>query len=167
MTMPLAAIVSVLAALTLLGAAPATQSSAKFEPPDGVTYHGLCLPGYWAEAEFNQNLEKYRKNVTERPPVLHSWFAHCQEHGKWRTWHWISPTPDGRQCAGEARSFAELDRKHGFVPVIAWTWMKAFCWFEYGSQWDIERDARQLAEYRKRIADARYAKPFVDLERSK
>ncbi len=108
---------------SLIAAGPATRPLARFEPADGVTYHGLCLPGYWDAAEFKQHLENYRKNVTDRPLALHSWFAHCQEHGKWRTWHWMDATPDGGTCAGEAKGFAELDRTHGFVPVIAWAWM--------------------------------------------
>lgn len=35
----------------------------------------------------------------------------------------MDATPDGGTCAGEAKGFAELDRTHGFVPVIAWAWM--------------------------------------------
>ena len=56
---------------------------AKYEPPDGTTYHGVCLPGYWKAEEFAANLTQYRAAVGDRPPlVLHSWFAHCQELGK-------------------------------------------------------------------------------------
>jgi hypothetical protein len=110
---------SFLAAVLLAAVAP---DRAKFEPADGAAYHGVCLPGYWIAAEFEANLAKYRE-VTQRPIVLHSWFAHCKEGGKWRPWTWINTPPDGGQCTGEAREFAELDRKHGFVPVIAWAWM--------------------------------------------
>ncbi len=114
------------AASVCLGAAPpAARAPAKYEPPDGTTYHGACLPGSWNAEEFAGNLANYRKAVGDRPPlVLHSWFAHCQEQGKWRTWHWMNETPDGGRCAGTAQSYAELSRKHGLVPLIAWTWME-------------------------------------------
>ena len=97
--------------------------AAKYEPPDGTTYHGLCLSGYWTPQEFERSLENYRTKVTQQPLALHSWFAHCQEHGKWRTWHWMNSTPDGGHCCGPASGFAQTDRAHGLVPVIAWTWM--------------------------------------------
>ena len=205
------------------------------------------------------NLAQYRSVVGDGPPlVLHSWFAHCQEQGKWRTWHWMNQTPDGGRCAGPAESDAELSRKHGLVPVIAWTWMeypdealaaapgpgcgqdwpdyypgddyvdwlaidvyssrnprevlqqfldlygktgkpilipeggtgpvqtqwnkqyagdaawvkemfdviettpqiKALCWFQYGKEWNVERDPGQLAEYQRRLRAARYSVPF-------
>ena len=96
---------------------------AKYEPPDGSTYHGVCLSGYWTLKEFNANLARFRTTVTDRPLVLHSWFAHCQENGKWRTWHWMDKTPDGGQCAGPASDFAETDRVNRLVPVVAWAWM--------------------------------------------
>ena len=104
----------------------AEKPPAKFEPPDGVCWHGVCLPGSWAEADLKKNLDDYRQQVTARPIVLHSFFAHCQEHGKWRTWHWMNDTPDGGKCAGEARGYFELDRKHGMVPLVAWAWMNYF-----------------------------------------
>ena len=111
-----------------MAATPATGSparTAKYEPPDGTTYYGVCLPGYWNADEFAANLARYRQTVGDQPPlVLHSWFAHCQENGKWRTWHWMNQTPDGGRCAGPAQSYAEASRKHGLVPVIAWTWME-------------------------------------------
>ncbi len=125
-TILISALLSQLNADPLASALPPAKKTplAKFEPADGSTYHGVCLPGYWIAPEFEANLARYRKVVGERPPlVLHSWFAHCKENGKWRTWHWMNDTPDGGKCAGEARGFAELDRKHGLVPVIAWTWM--------------------------------------------
>lgn len=120
------------AILVLVGIAhaaekPATQRAlAKYEPADGVTYHGVCLPGAWGKADLQKNLDSFRKNVTDRPLAVYSYFAHCQEHGKWRTWNWIDPTPDGGHCAGEAKGFAELSRQNGMVPLIAWTWMNYF-----------------------------------------
>jgi hypothetical protein len=97
---------------------------AKYEPPDGSTYHGVCLTGYWNKDEFARSLDRFRKDVTAVPPlVVQSWFAHCQEHGKWRTWHWMNKTPDGGTCCGPARDYAETSRHNGLVPVIAWTWM--------------------------------------------
>jgi hypothetical protein len=100
-----------------------TLAAAPHEPPNGSVYHGVCLPGYWSAAEFAANLHRYRTQVTEQPLVLHSWFAHCQQNGKWRTWHWMEKTPDGGRGDGPAKEYAELDRKNGFVPVIAWAWM--------------------------------------------
>jgi hypothetical protein len=114
------------AAATAKPAATAVRAAAPYEPPDGSVYHGLCLTGYWSPAEFDGNLARYRTAVTDRPLVLHSWFAHAQEHGKWRTWHWMNDTPDGGKCAGAAKETAELSRKHGSVPVIAWTMMNFF-----------------------------------------
>jgi hypothetical protein len=107
----------------LLAAGPTTRPLAKYEPPDGSTYHGLCVSGYWTDAELRQQLDHYRTVVTDRPLVLQSWFAHCQEHGKWRTWHWMNSTPDGGSCCGAAADFAERSRRNGLVPVVAWTWM--------------------------------------------
>lgn len=100
-----------------------TSGQAKYEPADGSVYHGLCLSGYWDADLFAKNLERYRTTVTEQPLVLHSWFAHCQEKGKWRTWHWMDRTPDGGRGGGPAKQYAELSRKHGMAPLIAWTWM--------------------------------------------
>ena len=111
------------AVLSLLVLAAGAGAAAKYEPPDGKTYPGVCLSGYWTETEFAGNLQRYRAQVTDRPLVLHSWFAHCQEHGKWRTWHWMNATPDGGHCCGAAENFAAVGRKNGLVPVIAWTWM--------------------------------------------
>lgn len=102
------------------------KSRAKFEPPDGVTWHGVCLPGSWADADLQKNLDAYRANVTKQPLVLHSLFLHAQEHGKWRTWHWMNETPDGGKCVGEGKSYVELARKNGMVPVIAWGWINYF-----------------------------------------
>lgn len=110
-------------------AAPPTAAGkrlAPYEPPDGSVYHGVCLTGYWSQAETEQNLAKYRSAVTGQRLVLHSWFAHAREKGKWRTWHWVDPAPDGRRCAGEARGTAEMSRKLGLTPVIAWTMMDFF-----------------------------------------
>jgi hypothetical protein len=113
-----------LSLLLLFCALPSTAfAAAKYEPADGKTYHGVCLDGYWNPDEFAGKLAHYRSGVSDRPLVLHSWFAHCKEQGKWRTWHWMNQTPDGGHCCGPASGFAELDRKHGMVPVIAWTWM--------------------------------------------
>lgn len=126
---PLAAVALALAGSLLSwhadAAPPGSRVPAKYEPSDGTMYHGVCLPGYWNADEFAVNLAQYRSAVTDHPPlVLHSWFAHCQERGKWRTWHWMNQTPDGGRCAGPAQSYAELSRKHGLVPLIAWTWME-------------------------------------------
>ena len=101
---------------------PLAKPRAKFEPPDGVAYHGVCLNGVWSEQLTRQNLASYRSTVTTVPLVLHSWFAHCQENAKWRTWHWMNRTPDGKQCCGPAGEYAERSRKLGLVPVIAWAW---------------------------------------------
>lgn len=209
--LPAAVVVSVAAFASASESTPAPGASsptkpAKYEPPVGTTYHGVCLPGYWRAEEFAANLAQYRAAVGDHPPlVLHSWFAHCQELAKWRTWHWMNQTPDGGRCAGPAQSYAETSRKHGLVPVIAWTWMeypdqghsprlqdliagqydwylddwikglkefhdpvfirlshvKALCWFQWGKQWNVERDAGQLAEYQRRLQAARYSVPFA------
>jgi hypothetical protein len=105
-------------------AKPAEKQLAKFEPADGQTYHGICLPGSWDEKEFAANLAAYRKMVPQPPLVLHSWFAHCQEKGKWRTWHWMADTPDGLHGGGPMDGYAEISRKNGMVPLIAWAWME-------------------------------------------
>ncbi|HEX8912624.1 MAG TPA: glycosyl hydrolase [Humisphaera sp.] len=104
-------------------AAAAARTLAKYEPPDGSVYHGVCLTGFWSRDEFARSLAKWRAEVTDRPLVLQSWFAHCKENGKWRTWHWMDRTPDGGTCVGEARDYAETSRRNGLVPVIAWAWM--------------------------------------------
>lgn len=128
--LPAAVVISIAVFASASESTPAPGASsptkpAKYEPPDGTTYHGVCLPGYWRAEEFAANLAQYRAAVGDHPPlVLHSWFAHCQELGKWRTWHWMNQTPDGGRCAGPAQSYAETSRKHGLVPVIAWTWME-------------------------------------------
>ncbi|MCL4190340.1 MAG: hypothetical protein KJZ87_01245, partial [Thermoguttaceae bacterium] len=109
----------------VLAAPLAVRPLARFEPPDGKAYHGVCLPGYWKSEEFAANLAAYRKVAGEQSPlVLHSWFAHCQENGKWRTWHWMNETPDGGRSAGAAENYAHKSRQHGLVPLIAWTWME-------------------------------------------
>jgi hypothetical protein len=85
---------------------------AKYEPPDGTTYHGVCLPGYWKADEFAANLAEYRKAAGEGPPlVLHSRFAHCQEHGKWRTWHWSPSLRDKATTTKDPGSIARRFRK--------------------------------------------------------
>lgn len=112
----------------LVPCASIALAQAKYEPSDGSVYHGLCLTGYWDANVFSKNLERYRTNVTEQPLALHSWFAHCKEKGKWRTWHWMDHTPDGGRGGGPVKGFAELSRKHGMVPVIAWAWM------DYGNE---------------------------------
>ena len=42
-------------------APPGSHAPAKYEPPDGTTYHGVCLPGYWNADEFAANLAQYRQ----------------------------------------------------------------------------------------------------------
>jgi beta-mannanase len=39
--------------------------------------------------------------------------------------------------------------------------MKALCWFQWGGDWNLERDADQLKEYQRRIREPRFAAPFV------
>lgn len=99
------------------------QKLAKYEPPDGKCYHGVCLTGFWSQKETEENLKAWRQNVTDVPLVLHSWFAHCREKGKWRTWNWMDKTPDGRGVCGTAESYAQASRALGMTPLIAWTWM--------------------------------------------
>lgn len=103
-------------------AAPSPATSHKFEPPDGVTYHGVCLSGYWGDADFEQGLKAYQTAVPEKPVALYSMFAHCMESGHWNTWRWTKPTPDGNwgNAAGDQ---IKRVRDRGFVPIVAWTWM--------------------------------------------
>ena len=112
-----------LLALTSLTYAQDKQTLAKFEPPDGNCYHGVCLTGFWSLEETQQNLKTWRDTVTQTPLSLHSWFAHCRENGKWRTWHWMDKTPDGRGGCGTGESYAQTSRKLGMTPLIAWSWM--------------------------------------------
>lgn len=117
-------VVVVLSSIAPAADGPATRPRAKFEPPDGSVYHGVCLNGYWDGAEFDRNLARFRADVTDQRLVLHSWFAHAKERGKWRTWHYMNETPDGSgPTAGSAESYANLSRRHGMVPLIAWTMM--------------------------------------------
>jgi hypothetical protein len=106
----------------LLSAAnpPASAPRAKFEPPDGLTYHGVCLFGYWADADFDKRLKAYQAAIPDKPVALYSMFAHCMENGHWNTWRWTKPTPDGNWGNGVG---ANIERGRGRVPVVAWTWM--------------------------------------------
>src|SRR4051794_18913962 len=122
----LAAVVLVALTAALLSAAPATRPAvpprAKFEPPDGFTYHGVSLPGYWSPDDFDKRLKEYQAAVPDKPVALYSMFAHCMENGHWNTWRWQKPTPDGNWGNGVGNNI-ERAREHGFVPVVAWTWM--------------------------------------------
>ncbi|HZZ42439.1 MAG TPA: glycosyl hydrolase [Tepidisphaeraceae bacterium] len=121
---------STLGLLSLLGfllcapvlAADPPVTLAKFEPPDGVVYHGACISGEWGEADFKKALANYQTKVTDKPMALCSMFAHCMEMGHWNTWRWTKPTPDGNWGNGVGESIERI-QAHGMVPVVAWTWM--------------------------------------------
>ncbi|MFG0248965.1 MAG: glycoside hydrolase family 26 protein [Phycisphaeraceae bacterium JB051] len=114
---------TLLQVLTCITSAETANPLAKFEPADGKCYQGVCLTGFWSEKETRENLQAWQDKVSDMPVVLHSWFAHCRENGKWRTWYWMNDTPDGRKVCGTAKSYAQTSRNLGMTPLIAWSWM--------------------------------------------
>jgi hypothetical protein len=50
--------------------------------------------------------------------------------------------------------------KELFDVIEATPQLKALCWFQWGEEWNVERDPGQLAEYQHRIRAARYSVPF-------
>ena len=110
---------------TLSAAPPDRLAPAKYEPLDGTTYHGVCLPGYWNADEFARQIARYQSAVGDGLPLRAALVVCiCQEQGKWRTWHWMNQTPDGGRSAVPRSPTPNFSRKHGLVPVIAWTWME-------------------------------------------
>ncbi|MHB8954716.1 MAG: hypothetical protein ACYC4U_17215 [Pirellulaceae bacterium] len=47
------------------------------------------------------------------------------------------------------------------VVIEAMPQINARCWFQWGKEWNVERDPGQLAEYQRRLRAARYRVPFV------
>ena len=111
-----------LSAVLLSASVPSAALHAKFEPADGITYHGVCLSGYWSDTDFDKRLKAYQAAVPDKPLALYSLFAHCMENGHWNTWRWTKPTPDGNWGNGVGVNIERV-RDRGFVPVVAWTWM--------------------------------------------
>jgi len=56
---------------------------------------------------------------------------------------------------------ARLGLKELFDVIEATPQIKAICWFQWGKQWNVERDAGQLAEYQRRLQAARFRVPFA------
>jgi len=94
---------------------------AKYEPPDGKIYHGICLPGYGLPARFKQRLQTYRTEVIDIQPILSSIFWNCQNEGTWNTLLRSDPAPDGTPCNPQINSL-KLMRQLGMIPMVAWIW---------------------------------------------
>lgn len=59
------------------------------------------------------------------------------------------------QYAGDAAWVKELLDVTEATPQI-----KALCWFQWGREWNVEREPGQLAEYQRRLRATRYSVPF-------
>jgi hypothetical protein len=147
-------------------APPGSHAAAKYEPPDGTTYHGVCLPGYWNADEFAYPGDDYvdwlaidvysSRNPREviQPfldlygktgkPIMIPEGGTAPEQTRWN-----------KQYAGDAAWVKEL-----FDVVEATPQIKALCWFQWGKEWNVEREPGQLAEYQCRLRAVRYSVPF-------
>ena len=110
------------ALLSLLAFSVSADARAKFEPADGLIYHGYCLSGYWTEEDLDRTLNTLHEEVSDRPWLLYSMFVHAKENGRWNGWEWRAEGPDGQPVHGAGKHLQWI-RDRGYTPVMAWTWM--------------------------------------------